>query len=627
MFSLRRVARSPLFLALPVALFVIGGCTSDSPSDPDDPGPTPSISITLGSSTLTLEQGADGTVQVTVSRAGGYDGAVSVSVDGLPSGVTASSGQIAAGSSSTTLDITAAAGAAVGSASATVRATGTGVAAATAGLSIQVTEAPTGGFALALDPSALSVQQGASGASTVSITRTAPFAGAVTLAASAPSGITVGVPAGPVAGDEATVSVEVGASVDPGTYPITITGSGTAVSDDAATLQLTVTAAPVSSDFAWGFCDDDPPIWMAAKDGAGSWQRVLPTGDVFPFTVASDRVQVAAVWDRGGEYELNVFFLARPEASLTEGVCPTYRDVNGTVVGLAPSQLAFATLGHATAGTNGSGSLALTFNDVADGPVDLFATRSESLGGVQVLDRLFLQRDVDPAPGGAVTVDFTGPDAFQPATIEVTASNLGGDIGAPSSTFTTATLAANIYVDFATTAGPSWTLPVIPQDRLRAGDRLAVGVTAVTSPTATTTRSTIKWIASVADQTVTLGPFLSPVSVSSDASAPYSRFRMEFDRQAEYMGHVQVGFNQPERRVILWATDDWLGGSATADLAIPDFTGVDGWMDIWGPMAGTSAFWTVNANGWDGVGGIIGPDDYLDGLEVRTATRFGTITP
>lgn len=628
MLSRRRAARSRLLPAAVAALLALGSCTGDSPSDPNDPDPTPSISITLGSSTLTLQQGDDGTVQVTVSRAGGYTGAVSVSVDGLPSGVTASSGQIASGSNSTTLDIAAAAGAAVGSASATVRATGAGVAAATAGLSIQVTAAPTGGFALSLDPASLSLQQGASGESAVSITRTAPFDGGVTLAASAPSGITVGVPAGAVGGDAATMSVEVAGSVDPGTYPVTVTGSGAGVSDDVATLQLTVTAAPAGSDFAWGFCDDDPPIWMAAQDGSGSWQRVLPSGEVFPFTVSSDRVQVAAVWDRGGEYELVVFFLARPEASLTEGVCPTYRDVNGTVVGLAAGQLAFATLGYSAASAFGGVSNALAFNDVVEGAVDFFATRSSSSGGTQVVDRLFLQRDVNPAPGATVTVDFTGPNAFAPAVVDVTASNLGGDVGAPLSTIVTPTMASSIFSGATSTGGPSWAVPVVPQDRLRSGDIQSVGVTALTGPLVlTNNRSTVKWFSTVADQTLTLGPYLSPVTVSAPTSAPYARLRVQYDRQPEYMGHVQAAFNQSDRSVILWATDDWLGGASAADLAIPDFAGVDGWMDIWGPRAGSSATWIVSVNGWDGIGGIIGPDRFIDGLEVRTAVRIGSITP
>lgn len=627
MISLSRMTAHRLLLVPVVFLLVLAGCSGDGPSDPDD-DPTPAISITVGASTLTLEQGEDGTVSVSVSRSGGFDGAVTLSVDGLPSGVTTTGGQIAAGSTTASLAIAASAAASVGTASATVRAVGTGVATATAGLSIQVTEAPTGGFSLSVDPGSLTIQQGAAGQSTLSVARTAPFDGAVEVTPSAPSGITVGGLSSPIPGDDAAVSVTVDAGVTPGSYPITLAGAADGVAADVATLQVEVTAAPAGSDFAWAFCDDDPPIWMAVQDGSGAWQRITPSGGLFPFSVSSARVQVAAVWDRGGEFETVIFYLARPEASLTEGVCPTYRAVTGSVVGLTPGQFASATLGHSTAFATGTGTVALSFDKVIDGAVDFFASLSEaSVGGLSV-QSLFLQRDVDPAPGASVVVDFTGPDAFAPAMIDVTATNLGGDVAAATTTLLTPTVAASVFAGAAPGGGPTWTVPVVPQDRLRSGDMQGVALSAIASPTAPTlSRGTVKYFSTVADQSVTLGPFLGPVAMSAAATAPYVRFRAEYTRQPEYMGHLLLSFGQLDRDLLMWVTDDWLDGASSVDLTVPDLGGVDGWLDLWGLTAGASTTWTFNANGWDGVGGIIGPDVYTDGLEVRSGIRVGSITP
>lgn len=621
--------RRPAAVCIAVLAALAAACSSDSPSDPGDGGgDTPSISITLGSTVITLQQGANGTVTVNLTRAGGFSGAVTLAVDGLPSGITATGGQIAAGAASGSVSLAAAAGATVGSATATIRATAAGVAAATASLGIQITPAPTGGFSLSTSPSALSIQQGASGQTTLSVARTAPFTGAVQVSASAPAGVTVTGLGSAIAGGDAAVGVAVGSGVAPGSYSITFTGSASGVADAGTTLDLTVTAAPAGSDFTWGFCDD-VPVWLAVKDGAGDWTQVVGAGGQFSFTVTSDRVGVAAVWDAGGgEFETTVWYLGRAEASLYIGTCPTYRTVNGTVVGLGLGQLANITLSHdATTLVGGTGTT-FTFDRVMAGANDFFASLVDASGGVPTLQTMFFQRDVDPGPGGSVTVDFTGPDAFAPTTINVSASNLGTDVAATAASLLTPTMGASIITGALPTGGPTWSVPVVPQGRLRAGDLMSVAVTAVASVSdPSRSRATVKYFSTVADQNLSLGPFLGTVAVTVPSTAPYARFRVQYTRQAEYMGHVLLSFGQPTRDVSMWITDDWLGAATDLDVTFPDFSSVPGWLDLWGPLAGVSATWVVNANGWDGLPGIIGPGSFVDGLEVRSGIRFGTIVP
>lgn len=607
-----------------VALMV--ACGSDSPSDPD-PGGNPSISITLGTATLVLQQGENSTVRVTLTRSGGFSGGVTVSLEGLPTGVTAPSAQIASGQTTADLAVTVAAGAAVGAVQATVRAVGTGVAAATATLNLEVTAAPVGGFALALAPSALTVQQGASGQSTLTITRTSPFTGAVQIASNAPSGITIGGIAAAIAGGSAALTVQVDGSVTPGTFSITLTGSASGVSDATTTLDLTVTAAPSGSDFTWGFCEDIP-VWVAIQDGSSAWQQIVGNGALFDFSVTSDQVKVAAVFQDGAEYETVVFHLSRDEAVLRAGTCPVYKTINGTVVGLAAGQISNITLSRAATTLVGGTGTTFSLDRVEDGVTDFFASLWSAAGGLPSLDKMFLQRDINPPGGSSVTVDFTGPDAFDPASIMVTATGLGTDMAGVSTSFLTPTIGASVFAPGPGAAGPTWTVPVLPQGMTRAGDIQAVSVAAIdaSNPLAAS-RGTVKYFETVADQTLTMGPYLGSVAVTSEQSAPFARPRVVYTRQPEYLGHINVSFGQDMRDVIFWVTDDYLGAAADLDVAFPDFSGVAGWLDTYGLMGGVATTWVVNANGWTSGPGTIGPDTYTDGLEVRSGIQTGTITP
>jgi aryl-phospho-beta-D-glucosidase BglC (GH1 family) len=98
-------------------------------------------------------------------------------------------------------------------------------------------------FTLAAAP--VTINQGASGSSAITITRTG-FTGTVNLAASGqPANVTVTVTPASTNGNSATANVTVGATVAAGTYPITITGTAAGISGPrTATLNLTVAVGP-----------------------------------------------------------------------------------------------------------------------------------------------------------------------------------------------------------------------------------------------------------------------------------------------------------------------------------------------------------------------------------------------
>jgi subtilase family serine protease len=102
-------------------------------------------------------------------------------------------------------------------------------------------------FTLSASPSTLSVAQGSSGTSTITVTPVDGFSGSVTLAASGlPSGVTAGFSPNPTS-STSTLTLTVGASAATGTSTITVTGTSGSLSSQT-TVQLTVTAnGPVVS--------------------------------------------------------------------------------------------------------------------------------------------------------------------------------------------------------------------------------------------------------------------------------------------------------------------------------------------------------------------------------------------
>src|SRR5436853_553269 len=102
---------------------------------------------------------------------------------------------------------------------------------------------PAADYTLSLAPAALTIAQGATGTTTVTITRT-NFTGAVTLSlGDAPTGLTGAFdPAAPT-GTTSTLTVSVGTAVAPGGY--NLTGDGTGAPGNRSTpLTLTVSEAP-----------------------------------------------------------------------------------------------------------------------------------------------------------------------------------------------------------------------------------------------------------------------------------------------------------------------------------------------------------------------------------------------
>ena len=164
----------------------------------------------------------------------------------------------------------------------------------------------TSGFTLSSSPTAVSVAQGASGASTITSAITGTFNSAVALSASGqPSGVTVSFNptsiAAPGSGTS-TMTMAVGSTVAPGTYTITVTGTGGGLTN-TTTVSLTVTtggsgtftiSVSPSSGFLFRGQTGTTTVTTAASGGFNSAVALTASGQPSGVTVSFSPNPIAA---------------------------------------------------------------------------------------------------------------------------------------------------------------------------------------------------------------------------------------------------------------------------------------------------------------------------------------------
>ncbi len=207
----------------------------------------PSFSISASPASLSVTQGNQGNSTITTTISGGFNGDISLSASGMPSGTTVSFNPQtipAPGAGSSSMTITVGSSTPVGTYPITVTGNGGGIQQSTT-VTLTVLARPS--FTISASPASLSVTQGNQGNSTITTTISGGFNGDISLSASGmPSGTTVSfnpqtIPA-PGAGSS-SMTITVGSSTPVGTYPITVTGNGGGI-QQSTTVTLTVVAQP-----------------------------------------------------------------------------------------------------------------------------------------------------------------------------------------------------------------------------------------------------------------------------------------------------------------------------------------------------------------------------------------------
>ena len=208
---------------------------------------SPNFAISALPASLSVQQGNQGTSTITTTTGGGFNSAITLSTSGVPTGTTVSFNPNpipAPGAGNSTMTVTVGSSTVPGTYPITVTGNGGGIQQNTT-MTLTVTAAQN--FTLSASPASLSIQQGNQGTSTITSTISGGFNSAITLSASGmPSGTTVSFNPNPIAAPgsgNSTMTITVGASTPIGTYPITVTGNGGGIQQNA-TVTLTVTSAP-----------------------------------------------------------------------------------------------------------------------------------------------------------------------------------------------------------------------------------------------------------------------------------------------------------------------------------------------------------------------------------------------
>jgi subtilase family serine protease len=193
---------------------------------------TPAFTISAAPTAVSVVRGSAGKSTITTAVSGGFSSAIALSATGQPAGVTVSfsPASIAApGSGTSTMTITVASTAVAGTYTLTITGSGGGIT-HTATVSLTVTAATAGAFTISVSPSSGYLYQGTSGYAVVTTQVSGGFDSAIALTATGqPTGVTVSFsPASIAAPGSGTsdMNLSVAINAPPGTYPITITGTG-----------------------------------------------------------------------------------------------------------------------------------------------------------------------------------------------------------------------------------------------------------------------------------------------------------------------------------------------------------------------------------------------------------------
>lgn len=368
---------------------------------------TTSISLTVSAAAFTISAsptsvsvvaGNTGTWTVTTAVSGGFSSAIALSASGQPSGVTVtfSPTSIAVpGSGTSTMTVAVASTVAAGTHTIVVTGTGGGLT-HTSSVILSITPPPA--FAISASPTAITVNRGATGTSTITTTVSNGFNSAVALTASGlPAGTTAAFSTTPIAAPgsgTSTLTLTVGSSTASGSYPITVTGAGGGITH-ASTVTLTV---PAATDFA---ISASPSAVSVALGATGTSKITTTISGTFKSAIA-----------------------------LTASGLPS-----GTTAGFSPASIA----------SPGSGSSTVTFTVASTTAVGVYPiTVTATGGGITHTSALTLTVTAAPLAltfpsatgkvGAAFTDSLTATGGSAPYTFSLSAGRLPAGLALNSST-------------------------------------------------------------------------------------------------------------------------------------------------------------------------------------------------
>jgi hypothetical protein len=286
---------------------------------------TPDFSIAASPTSLTINQGSNGTSTITITSLNGFNSATTLSASGLPSGVTAtfSTNPVtppANGSANSTLTLTASGTATTGTATVTITGTSGALTHSTT-ITLTVNPAATPNFTIGASPSSLTITQAGNGTSTITITSQNSFSSATTLSASGlPSGVTAAFSTNPVTppangSASSTLTLTASATATTGNATVTVTGTSGSLTHSTS-IALTVNSSTGSQTAVYDStlkapkcvnvgsgCDSGPSLLLGRDTMSGGAEPNQPntinnscadgTSGTFHSDESNDRIVVA----------------------------------------------------------------------------------------------------------------------------------------------------------------------------------------------------------------------------------------------------------------------------------------------------------------------------------------------
>ncbi len=203
----------------------------------------PSIDVSASPSIRTVTQGETATFQVSVTGQY-YSGTVQLSLTGLPSGTTYSFNPTQdTPPFNSILTIVTSSSTPAGTHTLTIKGVGSGVSDQT---TIKLKVIQEASFTLSLSDPSLTIEQGDSGTTTITVNPISGYNKKVTLSlVSAPTGVTASFASNPItAGSSTTVTIQVSESTTPGAHTLVFKGVGEDGKEATTSLSLTVQEKP-----------------------------------------------------------------------------------------------------------------------------------------------------------------------------------------------------------------------------------------------------------------------------------------------------------------------------------------------------------------------------------------------
>ena len=593
----------------------------------------PGINFTFSPDSVTLARGGVITDTLRLTRAGGFTGAVALTATGLPAGLTATFAPTSLTDTTSRTIVTLRADSTVAAGRYNIMLTGTGTGGITRSITLPVTvSAPAG---ITLTASNVTLQQGATGTSTVRITRTGGFAGATTFSVNGlPAGVTASFSAASATDSTSTLTLMVPLTVAAGTYTGMITGMGPGVPNSTATFTLTVNNV-VGGDVAYRFCANGSiPTFFAYRNGTtGNFTAVTASANsTFSFTLSGSVGQIAyAVPNSSGGANVTVVSGTAAELAVAATrqcvLNPATRTVTGTVAGLGAGQSATIQLGGVSTTVNVNGSFTLA--GAPDQATDLVAARTtvNQTTLARSIDRVVIRRNVNVGAGGTITptIDFGSAEATAPSSAATTITNAGSSSLSASGFFQSANGGVGTFASNSGTVTSPVNLLGLPSSLTQAGDFQGSRITATDTVNGViSTRTVSGFNREVGARSLALGAAATAPTFTTVATSPYARIRAQGTFQSDYPDAVSINYTQGfARNWTIAASRGAYGLSSTGyDLEIPDLSGLAGFNNAWGLVAGVPTQYTLMLSA-----GVPGFTSINENTTFRSASRSGTLVP